>query len=395
MKQLAKIKNSLISPFARAFIKRTNKKSSANDNVLLFCNEDTMIPHLLKYYNAVKDIGCRFFLCVDTHYGNRRQRLEKAREIVKGTKIAPVAGPDLYKTKWSLIVIPDLFLPKFYDKSLAPVLYINHGSHMISVDDGESTYAYSGISLDEKGEPISTAMLEPNRRIAETMQKDEKWKNIVVHVGCKDCGDILEKSRDREKYRIELGIKPDDIFVMCFGSWRRHSLFHYIDERFFSQAQTLMKEGYAFGLSIHPKEYRVYAEGFEPKGEYVDSMRNRGFIVRDPSQDYVPYLIASDVVITDFSTMSELAVLCGRKLIFSDFPKGRVWKHSMTAKLREVSPVLYDDSDLRRLLDLAVTTDVCDLQKPFKDEIFAEPSEYNRRLIEITKRLLKSGAIVQ
>lgn len=391
MSALKKTAKKVLSCVAKKVIGLANKKTAKTKNILLFCNSDTMIPHLLKYYNAVKDIDCCFYLFMDSHYGNSKSRLNKAAEIAKGTDIIPIAGTKVYTTKWELIVIPDLFLPPYFDKQLVPVLYINHGSHMVSVDDGENTYAYSNTTFEQNGQPKCTAMLEANSRIAELLCKQDKWKNIIKPVGCKDCDEIIAAMANRDEYRKQLGIAQDEIFVMCFGSWRKHSLFHYIDDSFFLQAQELMNKGYVFGLSIHPGEYKRYSDTQEPKGEYIDSMADKGFIIRKPSQDYIPYMIAADIVITDFSTMSEIAILCDKKLILSEFPKGRVWKHSMTAKLKEISPILYDDSDLEQLLNKVVNTDVCKAQSGFKQEIFVSSGEYKQKVLKVTKQLLKIG----
>lgn len=65
----------------------------------------------------------------------------------------------------------------------------------------------------------------------------------------------------------------------------------------FVVCEELRQKGYEFIFSIHPKEYQRYDEQIEPLGEKVEACRKRGMLVRSPQQDWLPYMMASDVVL--------------------------------------------------------------------------------------------------
>ena len=112
-----------------------------------------------------------------------------------------------------------------------------------------------------------------------------------------------------------------------------------------------MRGNYRFILSIHPKEYTTYDESVQPLGEYVDSLAKDGFIVRDPKESSVDYMIAADVVICDYSSLCEEAMLAGKPVIMSDFPDERVWKHSIIRQYKDKGPVFRNDSSLEQLIE--------------------------------------------
>ena len=66
-------------------------------------------------------------------------------------------------------------------------------------------------------------------------------------------------------------------------------------------------------------------------------------------------MAAADVVICDYSTLCEEAMLAGKPVILSDFPMERVWKESIIARYQRRGLVFDSSSDLRKLIDLAFT----------------------------------------
>ena len=61
-------------------------------------------------------------------------------------------------------------------------------------------------------------------------------------------------------------------------------------------------------------------------------------------------MMASDVVMVDYSAMTSLAVLAGKKIIISKFPEERIWRRSMYAELRKIFPVVEKAEDLKAAL---------------------------------------------
>jgi len=182
-------------------------------------------------------------------------------------------------------------------------------------------------------------------------------------------------------------VAPDGCLVGLFGTWRENSLFHTLGEEIFDACGNLRSYGYQFLFSIHPNEYAPYDPGIHPMGPLVEAQRERGMLVRSPQEDFLPYMAACDIVISDFSSMAESAVLAKRKLIFSPFPDGMVWKRSLTAQARKRLPTLGSHESLKFTLD-EVRREPVD---PFILEAGAQlvRKDHDRRMAALTRELLR------
>jgi len=231
------------------------------------------------------------------------------------------------------------------------MLYVNHGLHSISGDGGETLRCYGEHARGKNGVPRFTAMCEPSAVIAEKMQKaDPQMAGVIAHTGYKFASSAESALNRRQEYRRLLGVSPDTCLVGLFGSRGENSLFHTLGEPIFDACLDLLGEGYQFLFSAHPNEYEQYDEHISPMGLLIESQRERGMLVRHPKEDFVPYMAACDIVISDFSSMAESAMLFRRKLVFSPYPDGLMWKHSLAAKARRVLPTLESAEGLRFLL---------------------------------------------
>ena len=208
------------------------------------------------------------------------------------------------------------------------------------------------LALDEHGAPLFTRMCEPNARILKTMeQHNPAMSRVLVHTGFKFVASIDAAVAARAETRRSLGLADETCLVGCFGTWREHSLFHALGPTLFDECAALREHGYQFLFSIHPNEYRRYDPAIEPMGPLVEAQRERGMLVRSPGEPFEALLAACDIVISDYSSMAESAILAGRKLAFSPYPDGMVWKHSLTAEARRVLPTIASVDRLGAVLD--------------------------------------------
>lgn len=157
----------------------------------------------------------------------------------------------------------------------------------------------------------------------------------------------------------------------------------------FAVCEELRQKGYEFIFSIHPREYQRYDEQIEPLGEKVEACRERGMLVRSPQQDWLPYMMASDVVLIDYSAMLSLAVLAGKKIIQSDFPEGKIWKRSMHAALRKVFPVISRAEDLEAALEEVLGTDKYEKEiQRFQGQLYASKEDYKKFIQDTVQDLV-------
>ena len=350
-----------------------HKTFSKEKNVLLYCESSTMKSHIEDYYSCVKDIkGVNFYIyylkgwCSDTPEGVK---------LVKSHFIA-------LNKPWDLVVCADARVPLYYSRKEAGLIYINHGLHMISYDEGENLYAYT------EGKGLFSAMLEPNKSYADIMSTQLSGEHIC-HTGYKNAEAIINQSANREQYRKQFGFNENTKVVAVFGTWGADSLFHKVGNALITQAEEMMKDNYKFILSIHPKEYSKYDQTVEPLGDYIESLAERGFIVRNPKEPSINYMIAADVVVCDYSTLCEEAMLAGKPVVLSDFPIHRVWKNSIIANYQRKGVIFYKDSNLKELIERSITDEALrNYSKELVNDLLPPQQGYKASVCEVTQKVL-------
>jgi CDP-glycerol glycerophosphotransferase (TagB/SpsB family) len=231
-------------------------------------------------------------------------------------------------------------------------------------------------------------MIEPNKRYAEEMARSYP-SDTIVHSGYKNAEGLIKESGNKSLYRQQLGISEDEKLIAVFGTWGPDSLFHRVGNSLITGAEQLMKDGYRFILSIHPKEYSRYDQTTEPLGDYIESLSSKGFIIRNPKESSVRYMAAADVVICDYSTLCEEAMIAGKPVILSDFPMERVWKESIIAKYQKRGLVFGNESNLRELIDLALSdTELMKYSSELVRDLMPPKQGYAGAICEVTKNLL-------
>jgi hypothetical protein len=362
-------------------------------HILLYVNNRAMTSHIRRYAEPLLENPAYAFSLYDPGFPLADDPADEFQQFILKHAIEKVERPQRHA--WDLIVCADLRTPASFTRDMVPILYVNHGLHIISMDGGETLYCYGDYARDDRGKPRFTAMCEPNSAIAEAMKKtDPKMAEVIHHTGYKFYNDVKSALARREAYRRLLGVSPDTCLVGLFGTWRENSLFHALGEPIFDACHGLRGEGYQFLFSVHPNEYERYDPHIEPMGPIIDAQRERGMLVRDPKEDFAPYMAACDIVISDFSSMAESAILFGRKLAFSPYPDGMVWKRSLTAQARRALPTLESPEGLRFLLhnlrhaplDPFIAQAQGQLIRPDHDSLMAE---LTKKLLGLTKEAKK------
>lgn len=344
--------------------------------ILLYCDNQTMKPHIIDYYNCVKKMPqVRFFIYYPGGWSN---------EVPENVTLIKTSFEAL-NIPWDMIVLADAHVPLYYKKNEAELLYINHGLHMISYDDGETLYAY------DAGKGQFSAFLEPNKSYAEILSKEYPEEHIV-HVGYKNSEAIIKQTINRNIIRDKLGFTDRDIVVAVFGTWGAESLFHKVGNSLITQAKEMMKSNYKFILSIHPKEYTKYDEALEPLGGYVESLATDGFIIRNPKYSSIEYMIAADIVICDYTTLCEEAFLAGKPVLLSSFSDNQVWKNSIIANYKKKAPFFSKDDDLRASIERIIDDyELKDYANSLVRDLLPPVGGYKKAVYEITKKLLHGG----
>ncbi len=370
-------------------LNRRRRKNRKIYKILLFCNSSTMEEHLLNYVEQVEEGPYQFYVFFGSGYADGAgHQLEDT--LFRSKKIVSLVHLwQMFCRYWDLIVCADLDHPFWLFKGTIPLLYIGHGISNVSYDKGKTVYDYGPESYDENGEFLFDKVLEPNRRIAALMKEsDRKFEDLICHTGYRFAGKIKEESEKGKQYREQFHLPADRPVVSFFGSWNRESLFHVLGEDLFPVCDRL-KDQYSFIFSIHPREYQEYDTEVKPFGALVEQQREKGFLVRSPGEDWIPYIMASDVVVVDYSTMMSLAILAGKKVIVSEFPDEKVGTCSLAYQVKRTFPVLADASGLEEALKQVFEIPVFGkMAERFQEELYVSTEDYKKRVRKITEEMI-------
>jgi hypothetical protein len=314
--------------------------------ILLGCNSLTMVEHLLDFYNLFKDDSRLQFRVVFWEYSDRPGEGERMREVM------PIPEIDLHWALvklWDIFVIADYCFKGLLDMRNFPSVYIGHGSDGKSVD-GENSLTNIKLAFDRKGRSILSRMFY-SREIDRdyTVRKEPRLKDIITVVGNLQHDNLLAQAESRNEFRCQLGFKSSDTVLFVLSTFGPDSLFQTIGDAFLEQSRQLLGE-FHFILSIHPNEYCSRAPGQRVWGEYLRSQREFGFLVREPSESWIPYMVACDIVLTDHTSLCDAAALLEKPVIFVPVREELIWKGSIRWNLLQFAPVLKDVRKLRECL---------------------------------------------
>lgn len=375
-----------ISCLVNSCFKNKNKKK-----ILLYSKSPTMEEYLLNYLKIVEKVDkYEFYICFGHEYPNGRKQLLKDTQFKEKNVIELHHDWQLFCRKWDLIVCADLEYPFRLKKGSIPLLHIKHGFSIISYDDGKKTYAYGDDCFDENGSFMFDVMLEPDLSVAKAMwEKGEEYKEKIYFTGYQPSEMLLKEAENKEMYKKSLGISDGKTVVSFWGSWQKDSLFHVLDKALFDECDRL-KQDYMFIFSIHPNEYRIYDKSIEPMGTYVDAQKEKGFLIRSPQENWIPYMMASDIVVADYTTMTALALLVGKKVVMSYFPDQRIWRESLYYKMKHILPVIHKAEELEDILIRALNDESSDIfSNEYRKNLFVPYEKYKEEIKNVTSRLIQ------
>jgi GNAT superfamily N-acetyltransferase len=311
-------------------------KPSSRKDILLCCNDPLMADYLGPFWELFReDSRLRFRLAVIFGVDTKVTE-ERVAHIDRRLPVQKVNQRWARSRAWDLLVAADHGIGHFMKPS--PTLYIGHGPKCKTYGDTE--YAYSGNSFDRNGKPRYARMFaETEDDWRRAIERNPVFRDVVTVVGNLENDRVLAQAPRREEFRRNFGFGPDEIVVFVLSTWGDHCLWRTIGDKFLEQARELLAE-YRFVLSAHPHEYAIRPEGERIWGEYLRTQRQHGFLIREPSEEWIPYMVATDIVISDYTGLIEYAVLLGKPLILSPVPKELIWQGSVTAKVRDFSPLL-------------------------------------------------------
>lgn len=319
-------------------------------------------------------------LCSDT-------RQEALEHIYKTLPLKEVGTPWAAVFRWDLAILADHEGRGIVDAWRCPVLRVQHGIPGKRVS-GE-VYAFGRDARDARGSIRYTRIFVSSTSLKDlAVSIDPSYEDAIAVVGSLGDDRLLAENTRREEYRERLGLQPDDIAVLVMSTYGPTSLFHRVGDALLAEALRLQDQ-FRFILSAHPAEYRPRGPGERVWGEFVESQAEHGFLVRRPSESWVPYVIVCDIVLTDHTSVSVHGAILGRPLVFVPIAEGAVEPGSVIQQLRDISPVIQEDSsDLRDALFEALNSYPFDKMRDLVDRMNSCPGQAASRMRQEAYALL-------
>jgi len=352
--------------------------------ILLACENLLEADYLKTVWNVLaRDTrlrGCVMPGRREEHPGERDQILSRLQ----------LPGISLFASlfvRWDMVLVAAHGLRILTRPDRWPVVHVPHGPGDKTWGDPQLMHTYGRLCFDEKDRLRYTVMLEGSeqrRRLVEA--RDRRFAGKIAVVGNPLYDELLEKSGERERIRKELGIQPSQTLVFVMGTFREDSLFEAHGDVLLEAARPLIGE-YQFVLSAHPQLYRR-VPGKRDWKAFLHEQKNYGFFVRDPEQDFIPWMIASDILLTDHTGLCIYGALLGKPAVFVTVPDSAILRDSPTWRYREISLELDDPSRLESVLSSALKHYPHGQLRSLADEIHPYRGESARRVRDVLYPLL-------
>lgn len=370
-----------ILAFPFIVIKKFGKLFHKKPLILIYSHNHTMDEHVMLYYNICKNENYKFKFV----FWKDKKTIDKERYknhninknlVIKNKLSYFFSNPDLFVVADLHIKRPTIFVAKS--------LYLNHGASTICWNNNQNTcYSYSD------GHAIYDVYFETSKYAFEKFKNLKNYENHIVFAGNKYSDDFEQLIKNKDTYRKQFNITPEQKVIFLVGSWRQESLFHQLGKEVFDELKDLAKnKKYKFMVSIHPNEYRNYSKVTEPFGKYVDELADFDIIVRKPGTDMMPYLIASDLIVSDFTAMTDNAIMAEKDIVYSDFDDSNMFAYSSAYRLKKILPVISKASELKDIIKKAYPKELRNEILKIKAEMKTPTGFYSELCKNTTKQLL-------
>ena len=347
-----------------------------------------MAEYLADVWQLLKDDkNIRFYLLESSRWKEGRPGTQ---EYIRKTLPVPlIRSRWIARMHWDLMIIADHARASLVDKKRCPTLFVPHGIESgLNLMNGQ--YTFSDFALDKKGDCRYTRMFAAsytNRNIAAEI--NNVFDDVTVVVGNLHDDKMLALAEQRDAIRSQMGFTSDDNVVLVLGAWGPQSLYNRMGDVILSQSRDLMGE-FRFILNVHPHEYRPKPSGERVWGEYLRTQKKNGFIIREPDEDWIPYMVACDVILTDYTSLALHGTLLKRPVVYVPLPESLKNPESLVWRLYELSPVINDDaSDLGDRLRQSLNDYPFGKLEELASQINSYPGQSRPRVLKELYSLLK------
>lgn len=222
---------------------------------------------------------------------------------------------------WDLIVATDHYPVAAYHPR-TPKVFVSHGFNS-GKKLGTSDYVHGKRALRWNGSSIYTAMFAAGRLEHDyAISINPALGRCISIVGDPFVDRLLERNRQRQSIRRHFGAAGRRV-ALIMSSWGPESLIRTQGTSFLRIASGLRDE-YHFVFSFHPNNLTRSSGEFDGNAFLADVER-AGASVIGRGEDWVDYLVAADVAISDFTSLCLYFLQLKRPILMVPFDCERMF----------------------------------------------------------------------
>lgn len=234
--------------------------------------------------------------------------------------------------------------------------HIQHGLGAGKLVNGQD-FTYGPKWALWEGRPKFDAMFEASHAVAARARAAcPPLKNRIIVVGDIRADRVLAAAANRRRYRAQLGLAENEVAVLVISTFGPHGMLGRYGLAYLDQALSLGAP-YRVLLTMHPHLWTGRHDNRLRLGAALDPRRRtNGLVVCGPDDDFVPYLAAADIAVTDHSSLGLYWALLARPTVTVPVPSHVINLAAPIAALRAGSPLAGEPAELRDALDRATHT---------------------------------------
>jgi len=251
---------------------------------------------------------------------------------------------------WDLIVFADYQSAERFHPDTRKVL-VNHFLGGGKIINGKE-YRFNR-RMTYQGRPIFTSIFEASEVAAErAIASNPEVAPLLRIVGDLRSDRMLDLRDSRDKIRKEMGFRETSKVVLIQSTWGPLSIMERCGPEIMEHVVRLLDKGsYQFIVSTHPHHWHgPYAEK-NPWGKYLVGLERPGLVVIKPEDDWSRAMIASDLVVTDNTSLSATYCQLQKPLIYIEMPDNSIPEASTVNRLYNISPHFKAPADLEKVIE--------------------------------------------
>ncbi len=291
---------------------------------------------------------------------------------------------------WDLIIVADHSMTHHFNKTI-PTLLVHHGLGDAKILlDRDERYQYARrYVMRDMNTPVYTCMFESSeRRREEAEKKLPSLKGHISVVGHLESDALIELDKQRADIRAKLGFSNEDIVLFIGSSHGNHSLLDSIGHEVIEEALSLPSH-YKIILWAHYNHWQKKDSETRNIGNSLRGYSGDRIRICEPENDLISHIVASDIGLTDFTSVSLYFAVLNRPIVYTTIPDGVISKQSELWRLYCQAPKITGLQDLRSVIEHVQCSYPQDILESISADLVSYPGMAAQRIKCELYRLLK------